>query len=210
MDQGDFIFINDDESTPASMVSIPRRYDRYLDKILVNSGLIHDRIAKLAEDISKLYQAESLTILVVLKGGSRFAKDLVDALDRTSGLSRYNLEFIRMKSYENERQNEIQVEGLEKIDLLGKNVLIVEDLVDSGKTLQRLRDILAARQLKTLRIAVLLYKRNPLNNLIAPEIIGFSIPNLWIVGYNMDYNERFRELNHIALLNDQGKEAFRV
>lgn len=209
MDSGEFIVINDNQSIPASLVTIPVRYEKYIDHVLLNHGLIQDRISKLAEDISIFYAKEPFTILVVLKGAFRFAKDLVEALDKI-GSTHYNLEFIRVKSYENDLQQEIQVEGIEKIAVADKHILIIEDLVDSGKTLHKLKSYLLAKSPKSLKISVLIFKRNALNDLILPDLIGFSIPNEWIVGYNMDYNERFRDLIHVGILNDLGKEAFRI
>ena len=210
MDTGNFIFIDDNQIIPSPLVSIPKRYENYVDKILVNHGLILDRIHKLAEDISNEYHDQSLTILVVLKGAFKFAKDLVDALDKLGSHLSYNLEFVRVKSYENEHQNDIQVQGLEKIQIAGKHILIVEDLVDSGKSLSLLKSLLLEKNPMSLKIAVLIFKRNSNNTLILPDIIGFSIPNEWIVGYNMDYNDKFRDFKHIGILNDLGKEAFRL
>ena len=115
-----------------------------------------------------------------------------------------------MKSYENDSQNEISVDGLEKIEIRGKKILILEDLVDSGNTLNKLKSLILSKEPESLTISVLIFKRNPKNVYIFPDIIGFSIPNEWIVGYNMDYNERFRDLSHIGILNDRGKEEFRV
>ena len=209
MEPGDYIFIKDKDTIPASLLSIPKRYENYVDQVLVNSGLIQDRVTKLAEEIGKRFEGQSLTIIVVLKGAFRFAKDLVEALDKTGSVF-YNLEFIRMKSYENDSQNEISVDGLEKIEIRGKKILILEDLVDSGNTLNKLKSLILSKEPESLTISVLIFKRNPKNVYIFPDIIGFSIPNEWIVGYNMDYNERFRDLSHIGILNDRGKEEFRV
>jgi hypoxanthine phosphoribosyltransferase len=206
----DRIFIPDNQTVPSSLLYVPTKYQKYIDDILINYGLIQDRIAKLAENITKIYDGSSLTILVILKGAFKFAKDLTDEIDKVKSSLEYNLEFIRVKSYENESQNEIQVQGLDKINIEGKNVLIVEDLVDSGNSLNKLKTLITEKQPASFRIAVLLYKRTLANTLIMPDIIGFSIPDRWIVGYNMDYNEKFRDLQHIAILNDLGKEDLRL
>jgi len=210
MERGEYIFVADDHYIPSEFLSIPKRYVGFVDKILVNNGLIVDRIHKLAQEINQIYAGQHLVILVLLKGAFRFAKDLTNSIDGFENSVTYNLEFVRVKSYENDVQHEIKIQGLENINLEGKHVLVVEDLVDSGNSLTKVKEILSGKGLANLRVSVLFFKRNPINTLIVPELIGFSIPDEWIVGYGMDYNEAFRDFNHVGVLNEIGKEHYRI
>ncbi|OMJ67411.1 hypothetical protein SteCoe_35434 [Stentor coeruleus] len=210
MEPGNYIYVQDGFAIPADLVSIPKRYKPFIDHVLVNHGLLQDRISKLAEDISILYDGQKVTMLVVLKGAFRFAKDLAEAIDRVQGNIIYNLEFIRVKSYENDSQQTVRIESMEKIALENRNIIVIEDLVDSGTTLSGLKTEILSHNPASLRICTLFYKRNPINTVIIPDVIGFSVPNDWIIGYCMDYNEVFRDLNHVSILNEEGKAHFRV
>ena len=88
--------------------------------------------------------------------------------------------------------------------------MIVEDLVDSGKSMQALFKYLEDYSPASLRLAALTFKRNPENPGVVPNYLGFSLPNAWIVGYHIDYNNYFRDLAHLAFINDQAKEELRL
>lgn len=210
--QGNYIYVQDGAYTSAEMVNIPQKYKAYIDLVFISKGQITDRIAKLAEDITNESQSKSICLIVILRGAFRFAKDLVDAIDLACYKEQfyYTLDFIRAKSYVNETQHDLVLEGLDSLDLAGKEVVIVEDLVDSGKTLSKVAEIIRAKNPASLKISVLIYKRNSINQFIVPDYIGFSVPNEWIIGYHTDYNNYFRDLPHICLLNDAGKEEFRT
>jgi hypoxanthine phosphoribosyltransferase len=204
------VYIADGYSIPAPLLSLPHRYGPYIDKVLVNHGLLQDRVAKIAADLASFYAGESVTFLVLLKGASHFARDLIECIDQSACSLLYNLEFIRVKSYCNDQQANVQVHGLDKVPISGKNVVIVEDIIDSGRSLLSVKPLLLAKSPKSLRVACLFFKRNPENTQVLSDFTGFCIPNEWIVGYNMDYNERFRDLHHVGVLNDRGKAHFRV
>jgi Hypoxanthine-guanine phosphoribosyltransferase len=211
MEQGNYVFIVDDYFFSPSLISQPAKYDGYLETILVSNGTIKDRINKLASDILLSSDGNDLVLLCVLRGAFRFCKNLVQSLENLliNSTQQVNLEFIRARSYVNDVQLDVTVEGLDYLDLTGKYVVIVEDLVDKGKTLLTVSQIINAKSPASLKIVVLAYKRNPENHFIVPDFIGFSIPDKWIVGYNIDYNGHFRDYPHIAVLNDLGKEKFR-
>ena len=92
--------------------------------------------------------------------------------------------------------------------LKGKNILIVEDIIDTGRTMQRLLATLAKYEPKSVTVACLLRKRTPLSDGYAPHHVGFEIPDKFVVGYALDYNEYFRDLDHICAINDHGKEKY--
>lgn len=208
--QGNYIYIDDQFYLNPDLVVVPDRYNGYLETILITNGGVRDRTKKLAYDIVKEFSGEKIVFICVLRGAFMFFKDLVDKAHKvTKGDFSHAVEFIRAKSYNNDVQNEVTVEGISNLDLEGKNVVIVEDMVDSGKTLAAVTDIIRSKNPKIVKVCVLAYKRNPKNVHIMPDYIGYSIPDKWIVGYNIDYNGHFRDLSHVAALNDQGKVHFR-
>ena len=104
---------------------------------------------------------------------------------------------------------EIQVIGMDDLSILkGKNVLIVEDIIDTGRTMQRLLATLEKFQPKSITVACLLRKRTHLSDGYAPHHVGFEIPDKFVVGYALDYNEYFRDLAHICAINEHGKEKY--
>ena len=104
---------------------------------------------------------------------------------------------------------EIQVIGMDDLSILkGKNVLIVEDIIDTGRTMQRLLATLEKFQPKSITVACLLRKRTHLSDGYAPHHVGFEIPDKFVVGYALDYNEYFRDLAHICEINEHGKEKY--
>lgn len=104
-------------------------------------------------------------------------------------MKNYDLQFIRVRSYLNQSSDIVTISGLEQLDITDKPVLIVEDLVDSGKSLARTLATIRNLNPSEVKIATLAYKRNPLNTYILPDFIGFSLPNDWLVGYHIDYND---------------------
>jgi hypoxanthine phosphoribosyltransferase len=212
---GNYIYVSDGSSLSGELFNIPQSYRQYIGGVYISRGLLGDRIRKLAIDVRQHFGDRCITILVVLRGAFRFAKDLVEGLDRLQSASQlpkpYVLEFIRIKSYVNDSSgNDISISGFDINELRGKNVLVVEDLIDTGKTMQLLMGRLHEVGAADLRLAVTLYKRNPEGVPIHCDFIGFSVPNDFIVGYHMDYNDYFTDLAHLCSLNDEGKSTFRI
>lgn len=160
---------------------------KYLKCVLIPGGFIQDRIERLACDIVSDLNNEPFTALCVLKGGYAFFYDLMDKIRQ---LYRYRLldsnvsnedeaqqikiEFIRLKSYEDEKStNEIKVIGIESLDSLrGRNVLIVEDIIDTGRTMVKLLNLLKQVEPRTVRVTSLFLKRTSLSNGYIPECIS--------------------------------------
>lgn len=196
---------------------VPKHYEDDLEDIMIPWGLIQDRIERLARDIFQGVKDQPLTAVCILKGGYRFFTDLLDkvtALNRTHGQVSVpiTIDFIRLKSYENETSTgEIRVvggDGLSK--LTGRNVLVVEDIIDTGRTMTRLLELLKEHKPATVKVASLLVKRRTDQGInYRPDYCGFEIPDKFVVGYALDYNEYFRDLNHICVINEKGKEKYR-
>ncbi|XP_053208917.1 hypoxanthine-guanine phosphoribosyltransferase-like [Panonychus citri] len=119
---------------------------------------------------------------------------------------RIDIEFIRLKSYVNDNTTgAVTTIGLETLrSLKGKRVLVVEDIIDTGLSMHHLVQLLKESEVAEFRIASLFVKRNPVNTFI-PDYAGFELPNKFVVGFNLDYNEYFRDLNHVCVISEKGK-----
>lgn len=195
---------------------IPKHYEEDLENVMIPEGLIHDRTERLARDIFYDFGSECIVGLCVLKGGYKFFTDLfnkMQLLNRNSDCSNpICVDFIRLKSYRNDKSTgQIEVLGSDNLSQLkGKNVLVVEDIIDTGNTMTHLLDLLKTYEPKSVKVASLLVKRTPLSVGYRPDYIGFEVPDLFLVGYALDYNEHFRDLGHICSINDKGKAKYSV
>eukprot|EP01134_Creolimax_fragrantissima_P005812 CFRG5812T1 len=191
-----------DNTYPLSQFAIPQHYKEDLTSVMIPNGLILNRVEKLAQDIVEDISGP-LVVICVLKGGHQVFADLINyikQMNTRAGKSLpLSLEFIRMKSYHNESSTgEVQIIGMNMSNLKGKNVLIVEDIVDTGRSLVKLCDTLKSQEPASLRTFSLLLKRTPLSNGFQPDYVGFEIPDEFVVGYCLDYNEYFRDLDTSA------------
>lgn len=210
------IVISDDyEGYSLDSFCVPKHYEEDLQSIMIPSGVIQDRIERLARDIFQDIGQEPLMGLCILKGGYKFFADL---LDRIKLLNRYqgqvsvpiSVDFIRLKSYENDQSvGEVQILGADNLDnLRDKNLLVVEDIIDTGKTMEKLLRELSKYNPKSVRVASLLVKRRHESTVYRPHYCGFEIPDKFVVGYALDYNEYFRDLNHICIINSNGEKKY--
>jgi hypoxanthine phosphoribosyltransferase len=163
---------------------------------LISSEQIQTRVRTLADEIQRDH-GDDLHLVCVLKGAFMFMADLLRALpDDTS------IDFMALSSYGKSTRSSGEVRLLKDLDfgLEGRNVVIVEDIVDTGLTLTYLQDILRARGPKTLRTACLLSK--PSRRLVDVKVdyIGFTIEDKFVVGYGLDYGEKYRSLPYIGVL----------
>ncbi|CAO3618919.1 unnamed protein product [Mucor hiemalis] len=194
---------------------IPSHYERDISSILIPHGVIMDRIQKLARLIVDDTQGP-LVVCCILKGGHQYFADLVNEikkLRRNNGSSvQLSLEFIRVKSYTNETAGGVKVSltDEELKEFKGKNLLIVEDIIDTGATMVHLLDKLQTYSPKSVRVTSLLVKKTSRSNGYIPQYVGFAIPDAFVVGYALDYNEYFRDLDHICVISDEGKEKYAV
>lgn len=116
------------------------------------------------------------------------------------------------QSYENAGStNKVSVIGLEDMSSIkGKNLLIVEDIIDTGKTMMKLLETLREHQPKSISVACLLRKRTPLSNGYIPDYVGFEIPDRFVIGHGFDYNEYFRDMLHICVINEHGIAKYKT
>jgi len=210
-----YITIDDDfVGYSLDVFCIPRHYENDLKNVLIPAGLIQDRIERLARDIFFDIGKEPLVALCVLKGGYKFFTELLDKykqLNRMVGTSSpLAVDFIRLRSYEDAHSTgQVQVIGGDNLaNLEGRNVLIVEDIIDTGNAMKKLLALLEEYQPKTVKVVSLLVKRTPLSCGYKPDYCGFNVPDSFVVGYALDYNEYFRDLNHICVINEHGKKKY--
>ena len=166
-------------------------------EILLSAEQIQKRVTELAAQIRRDFPGD-LHLIAVLKGAFIFLSDLVRNMD-----GHVSLDFMAVSSYAKGTTSSGEVRLLKDLDttLDGRNVIIVEDIVDTGLTLTYLQDILRARNPKSLRTACLLSKPSRRKVDVQVEYIGFSIDDRFVVGYGLDYAERYRNLPHIAVLD---------
>jgi hypoxanthine phosphoribosyltransferase len=168
--------------------------------VLLDTETIQTRVRELAQEIEQDYpEGEEIHLVCVLKGGFMFLADLVRAMS-----PRVSLDFIAVSSYGKGTKSSGEVRMLKDLDsgLQGRHIVIVEDIVDTGLTLIYLQEILRARSPKTLRTACLLSKPSRRQVEVEVEYIGFTIEDRFVVGYGLDYAEKYRNLSHIAVLNE--------
>ena len=168
-------------------------------EILIPQQELEQRITDLAQEIRRDYGPDRpVHFIAVLKGAFVFLADLVRRMDGPN-----SLDFIAVSSYGSGTTTSGEVRLLKDLDrsVEGRDVIIVEDIVDTGLTLSYLQEILLARNPKSLKTACLLSKPSRRKVDVKVEYIGFTIEDRFVVGYGLDYNERYRNLPYIGLLD---------
>jgi hypoxanthine phosphoribosyltransferase len=166
--------------------------------VLLDAETIQARVRELAREIEADYPGDDEIHLVgVLKGGFMFMSDLVRAMS-----TRVSLDFIAVSSYGAGTKSSGEVRLQKDLDtsLENRNVIVVEDIVDTGLTLKYLQEMLRSRAPKSLRTACLLSKPSRRKVEVPVEYVGFTIEDRFVVGYGLDYAEKYRNLPHIAVL----------
>lgn len=182
-------------------VSAHELYPGDIQSVLLSQEQIHARTAELAAAVARDYadslNGEDLLLLTVLKGAVMFVTDLARAIPLPT-----QLEFMAVSSYGSSTSSSGVVRILKDLDrdIHDRDVLIVEDIVDSGLTLSWLLRNLATRHPKSLRVCTLLRKPDAVRADVDIEYVGFDIPNEFVVGYGLDYAERYRDLPFIGTL----------
>jgi hypoxanthine phosphoribosyltransferase len=177
-----------------------------IERVLISAPTIQARIATLGAEIADAYRGQDLLLISVLKGSIIFMADLIRAIPIP-----HEIDFMATSSYGAGTKSSGVVRILKDLNksIEGRNVLIVEDIIDSGHTLNYLMRILQERQPASLRIVTLLDKPDRREVEIQVDWVGFSIPNDFVVGYGLDYNEIYRNLDYIGVLKPQVYSAVR-
>src|SRR3954453_13963392 len=170
-----------------------------MNRILISEQEIQDRIHSLAAEIERDYPpGDEIHLVAVLKGGFMFMADLVRAMSE-----RVTMDFMAVSSYGKGTTSSGQVRVLKDLDsnLEGRPIIVVEDIVDTGLTLHYLQDLLKARAPKSLKTACLLSKPSRRKVEVQVDYIGFTIEDHFVVGYGLDFAEKYRNLPYIAVLH---------
>lgn len=173
--------------------------EEHLD-LLIPPGDIEEKVQEVAQELNSEYQGKKLTVLAVMKGGIFLASDLMRHLTMP-----FTLECIKASSYgqNGTTRGELTITGIDKIDLTGKDVLVIDDIFDSGHTMSGIVSKLAARNPNSIKTIVLVMKDVPRTVNYRPDYTLFTIPNRFVVGYGLDYKEYFRGLPGVyAFKND--------
>lgn len=165
----------------------------------IENQKIQARIKQLGAEISAEFKGKNPLFICVLTGAFPFAADLFRSIDIDAEIT-----FIRLKSYEGtESTGKVkQIMGLTD-DIAGRPVIIIEDIIDTGKTIHGLVETIKAKNPETLRIATLLFKPESLQEPVRPDYIGFSIPPKFIIGFGLDLDGMARNLPDIWVLSDR-------
>lgn len=171
-----------------------------LQTILYDEATIKEKVAELGADITRDYQGKSLFLIGIMKGAVPFVADLMRAIDLPLC---YDL--MAVSSYGASTKSSGTVRILKDIDLSieGQDVMIVEDIIDTGLTLQYLVENLRSRKPYSLKICTLLDKPSRRKVEIKPDYNGFVIPDAFVVGYGLDYAEKYRNLPYIGVLKQE-------
>jgi hypoxanthine phosphoribosyltransferase len=168
-------------------------------KIFISRDEIAKAIDRLAREIKRDYQGKQPLLVGVLKGSFMFMADLIRQLDLPS-----ELDFVRLSSYGATRESSGRVRVVQgvKMRVKGRDVLVVEDIVDTGITISFLLDYLKKKQPASLKVCTLTDKPSRRRIPVPIDYLGFTVPNKFIVGYGLDLNQRFRNLPDIYTMED--------
>jgi hypoxanthine phosphoribosyltransferase len=166
--------------------------------VLISEKEIDNRVLEIADRINKDYEGEELTLICVLKGGVVFMCDLAKRLNLN-----VRLDFMSVSSYGSQTKSSGVVKIIKDLDdsIDGKNVLVVEDIIDSGNTLSYLMDILKKRGPKSIKLCTLLDKPSRREKKdVFVDYVCFEIEDKFVVGYGLDYDQRYRNLPYIGVM----------
>jgi hypoxanthine phosphoribosyltransferase len=168
-------------------------------KILISRDEIAEAVNRLAREIERDYRDKQPLLIGVLKGSFMFMADLIRQLDLP-----LELDFVRLSSYDTARESSGKVKVVRemKMPVKGRDMLVVEDIVDTGITISFLLDYLKSKQPASLKICTLTDKPSRRRVPVPIDYSGFTVPNRFIVGYGLDLNQRFRNLQDIYTLED--------
>ena len=169
-------------------------------EILISEEDMKNRIREMAEQINRDYRGKSLLVVGILKGAVLFYSDLVRQLDMD-----VSFDFMTISSYGNSTESTGEVKIRKDLDtsIVDKNVLIVEDIIDTGLTLTNLRDVLRTRRPASLKICCMLDKPSRRKVEIKPDYCCYEIPDKFVIGYGLDYAQQGRQLKDVCYIKPE-------
>lgn len=175
-------------------------YHEFLSEILIPEQELQDKVKELGKIISRDYQEQDLHLVCILRGGVLFLTDLMRSISVP-----HSIDFMAISSYGSgvrEASGHIRLTMDLRDDIQGRNVLLVEDIVDSGHTLASVLGLLATRKPASLKVCTLLDKAERRETEVPIDYVGFVIPNKYVFGYGLDLDEYYRELPFIGVVNE--------
>ncbi|MGM9903861.1 hypoxanthine-guanine phosphoribosyltransferase [Enterococcus sp. 10A9_DIV0425] len=171
--------------------------EKDIEKVLITQEEIQVRCKELGKELTEIYQDKNPLVVGVLKGAVPFMADIIRSID-----TYLELDFMDVSSYGNATVSSGEVKIVKDLDtnVEGRDLLIVEDIIDSGRTLAYLVDLFKYRKAKSVKIVTLLDKPEGRVVDIEADYIGFNVPNEFVVGYGLDYAEAYRNLPYIGVL----------
>jgi hypoxanthine phosphoribosyltransferase len=180
-------------------------YDADIDHVIISEEQIREKISDLAKQVAADHASvsEGLLLVGVLKGAVMFMADFSRALGRHGPPA--ELEFMAVSSYGQGTSSSGVVRILKDLDrdIAGRHVIVVEDIIDSGLTLSWLLKYLASRSAASIEVVALFRKRDTVKVSVPVKYVGFDIPNEFVVGYGLDYAERYREMPYVGVLKPE-------
>jgi hypoxanthine phosphoribosyltransferase len=173
-----------------------RDYQEFLDEILVDEKTIERRVSELGAQVSRDYTGQELLVVCLLRGGMTFTADLTRFLTIPHTLDCMSLSSYGTGHYSSSGNVRVNLDLMTNIE--GLNVLLVEDIVDSGRTLAHVLQMLKTREPKSLKVCVLLDKKYRREVPVEVDYVGFDVPDKYVFGYGIDIDEHYRNLRFIA------------
>lgn len=171
--------------------------DKIIKKVLISEQEILDRCRELGKEITNDYKNKDLVLIGLLKGCIPFIADLAKNIDLP-----LEVQYMVASSYHGSTtSSEIQIKYDLEIPIAGREVLIVEDIIDTGQTIVTITELLKARGAKSIEVVTLLDKKA--NNNLKAKYVGFQIPNEFVVGYGLDFQQKFRNVPYIGILKEE-------
>ena len=171
-------------------------YCEFIEQVLVDENTIENRVAELGAQISRDYAGQELLIVCLLRGGMMFTSDLIRNLTIPHSLDCMSLSSYGVGHYATSGNVRVNLDLMTNIE--GLNVLLVEDIVDSGRTLAHVLQMLKTREPKSLKVCVLLDKKYRREVPVEVDYVGFDVPDKYVFGYGIDIDEYYRHLRFIA------------
>ncbi|WP_018934268.1 hypoxanthine phosphoribosyltransferase [Gracilibacillus lacisalsi] len=171
-----------------------------IKEILISEEQIQAKCQELGEQLTKEYEGRFPLAVGVLKGALPFMSDILRSID-----THLEMDFMDVSSYGNEMRSSGEVKIVKDLDtkVEGRDILIIEDIIDSGLTLSYLVDLFKYRQANSIKIVTLLDKPEGRTVDIKADVVGFEVPNEFVVGYGLDYQEKYRNLPYIGILKPE-------
>ncbi|MGX7107030.1 hypoxanthine phosphoribosyltransferase [Hutsoniella sourekii] len=177
--------------------------ESFIEEVLLSKEALQQRIQELGQELTQEYAGKRPLLVCVLKGGMPFMAALMQEI-----VTELSIDFMAVSSYGNQTQSSGEVEILKDLSqpVTGRHVLFVEDIVDTGLTLKYLYNLMDSRDAASVKTVCLLDKparRSPQHQGVQPDWVGFEIPDEFVVGFGLDYQERYRNLPYIGVLKHE-------